>query len=58
MIKWETLEHNQNGSMQRARVPGGWLVKFAGSGYAGEGFGVGLTFYPDPYHEWDGTTLP
>ncbi len=33
----------------RAKVPGGWLIA-AGSG-------AGLTFYPDPGHEWDGTSL-
>ena len=33
----------------RARVPGGWLVVLSRSG-------VGLTFYPDRNHEWDGGT--
>jgi hypothetical protein len=33
----------------RAKVPGGWLIA-AGSG-------AGLTFYPDPSHQWDGTSL-
>jgi hypothetical protein len=33
----------------RAKVPGGWLIA-AGSG-------AGLAFYPDPGHEWDGTSL-
>ena len=36
----------------RAKVPGGWLVVVAGT----EGMG-GVTFYPDPRHEWDGGTL-
>jgi hypothetical protein len=36
----------------RAKVPGGWLV------YLWDSCGVGLTFYPDPGHEWDGGTLP
>ncbi len=34
---------------QRARVPGGWLISVAGTGVA---------FFPDPDHEWDGTSLP
>ena len=39
---------------ERAKVPGGWLViaqfKIGGS--------HGLTFLPDPNHQWDGGTLP
>ena len=34
-------------AMARAKVRGGWLV----SG------GTGVAFYPDPAHEWDGTSL-
>ncbi|MGP8244232.1 MAG: hypothetical protein ACLQVN_06905 [Bryobacteraceae bacterium] len=33
----------------RAKVPGGWLILINGSA---------ATFYPDPEHAWDGTTLP
>ncbi len=36
----------------RAKVPGGWLVVTAG----GNGMS-GVTFYPDPRHEWNGGTL-
>jgi hypothetical protein len=36
----------------RAKVPGGWLVCIWDS------YGIGLTFYPDPDHKWDGGTLP
>ena len=36
----------------RARVAGGWLVVCAGA----EGVS-GVTFYPDPKHEWIGGTL-
>ncbi len=32
----------------RAKVPGGWFVKAGESAF----------FYPDPAHEWDGSTLP
>lgn len=34
-------------AVARAKVPGGWLV-------AG---GTGITFYPDPRHEWDGASI-
>jgi hypothetical protein len=34
-------------SAARAKVPGGWLVAC----------GAGVTFYPDPRHEWDGASL-
>lgn len=36
----------------RGRVPGGWLVTVGG----GQGL-AGITFVPDPRHEWDGGTL-
>jgi hypothetical protein len=39
-------------AMYRAEVPGGWLVTVFGS----QGLS-GVTFYPDPRHEWDGGTL-
>ncbi len=35
--------------MMRAKVPGGWLVVY------GKDF---ITFYPDPDHKWDGSSLP
>lgn len=37
-------------AVYRAQVPGGWLVAFWTSG-------MGVTFYPDPEHAWDGGTL-
>ena len=39
-------------TVYRARVVGGWLVLASGV----EGMS-GLTFYPDPNHEWNGGTL-
>jgi hypothetical protein len=36
-------------TVYRAKVPGGWLVL----GDGGNGLS-GVTFYPDPRHEWDG----
>ncbi|MBT9317220.1 hypothetical protein [Leptothoe spongobia] len=38
----------------RAKVPGGWLV----ASRCGGGEGSGITFYPDPKHEWNGGSLP
>jgi hypothetical protein len=37
--------------MNRAKVPGGWLV------IATSNSGGGLTFYPDPQHKWDGGSV-
>jgi hypothetical protein len=36
----------------RARVAGGWFVVVLGTQSIS-----GITFYPDPRHEWDGGTL-
>ena len=55
MLKWEWLESvgGYYPATLRAKVPGGWLV------YAERGeCTAGLTFYPDPRHEWDGSSLP
>lgn len=48
-IRWETLR-TSNGSLLRAKVPGGWLL-------TGVSAGGSLTFYPDAKHEWDGKSL-
>jgi hypothetical protein len=55
-FKWEELKKVRGGSLMRAKVPGGWLVYFQTSGLTYPT--GGLTFYPDPKHEWDGGTLP
>jgi hypothetical protein len=34
-------------SVRRTKIPGGWLV------YCHQGGKSGLTYYPDPNHEWD-----
>ena len=34
-------------TVQRTKIPGGWLV------YCHIGGKSGLTYYPDPNHEWD-----
>jgi hypothetical protein len=47
-LQWAPLDSGV--PLLRAKVPGGWLLAFAS--------GTGLTFYPDPGHEWDGASLP
>jgi len=36
----------------RASVPGGWLI------VADQADGAGVTFVPDPAHQWDGGSVP
>jgi len=56
-LAWERLESaREDGGMfkldwevHRAKVPGGWLVLVLHNTQ-------GLTFYPDPDHEWDGAS--
>lgn len=44
---WQHVTTN-HGALQRAKVPGGWLVKLQQNG---------LCFYPDANHKWDGSTI-
>jgi len=55
MIEWKDLKSSYQVIVSRAKVPGGWLVLVRGGG-ADEA--LGLTFYPDPEHKWDGNSLP
>ena len=50
--KWEKLESSGVEGLQtyRTKVPGGWLV-MAGC------IGIGLVFFPDAKHEWDGKSI-
>ncbi len=43
-IAWEPLRSNAQPTA-RAKVPGGWLIAVAE---------LGVTFYPDPEHTWNG----
>lgn len=38
--------------IDRAKVPGGWLVRTSTFE------GPAMTFLPDPTHAWDGSSLP
>jgi len=37
-----------NTTINRAKIPGGWLLVSTSNA------GGGVTFYPDPEHKWDG----
>lgn len=49
-LKWEKVKNKGAWmlDLRRAEVPGGWLVIVMGWGV-----GSGITFYPDPRHEWN-----
>ena len=40
-----------NTIVNRAKIPGGWLLVSTSNA------GGGVTFYPDPEHKWDGNSL-
>jgi len=44
-LQWEQLA-SDGVSVSRAKVPGGWLVLC----------GAAATYYPDPAHQWDGSS--
>jgi hypothetical protein len=57
MLKWVRIsdDNPNHGSMStglfRAKVLAGWLI------YSSTLMGVTMTFYPDPKHEWNGSSL-
>ena len=52
MMKWEQLDSAPAYfNVYRARVPGGWLIA------TNLHDGLGMAFYPDVNHEWDGESL-
>lgn len=54
-FKWQLVEDEGEYSTLRAKVPGGWLVMAASPGSI---HSPSITFYPDPKHLWNGSTLP
>lgn len=63
-LRWEALEetydapehppNSYRGYTYRASVPGGWLVAvWAGDTQLDHAWGGGLTFVPDPQHQWE-----
>ncbi len=57
MLKWEELDHENFMGIARytyrTKVPGGWLIMCKDI----KGKASGITFYPDPNHEWDGNSI-
>lgn len=60
-LEWEDLEQDTAGHIQRAAIPGGWLVRQVDdvcSDYTGKGTESGyewrtsMAFVPDPDHVW------
>jgi len=52
-LHWDKIESEHffvGHQLLRAKVPGGWLITMS--------MNQGITFYPDPHHEWDGNSLP
>jgi len=50
-MDWQILK-NRAPWIERAKIPGGWLVTYESNQ------GNGITFVPDPDHIWNGDTLP
>ena len=52
-LKFEKLDVGSTLSarVSRAKIPGGWLLIVTSNS------GGGLTFYSDPQHKWDGSSL-
>ena len=48
-LKWEYLPSNPGETINRAKVPGGWLVR---EKYHEREVGT-MAFVPDPKHEWN-----
>jgi len=57
MLIWETVDsqspaHRGSTVVMRSKVRGGWLVNVIIAQV-----GMGMTFYPDPDHAWDGSSI-
>ena len=69
-LVWETLKMSVGPVVQRSRIPGGWILVFfdmtetamvsdsGGPNYSCDVPYGGMTFVPDPDHQWDGNSLP
>jgi len=67
MIVWEKLDsegprkglaHPWQFDVLRAKVPGGWLVAVCKQFRTDLVRDYSCTFYPDPNHMWDGSSIP
>ena len=55
-IEWQHLKnHPYLCEVYRAKVPGGWFVLLHTTGTVSSNT---VTFYPDPDHTWDGSSMP
>lgn len=64
-IEWEEVSTStRDERLQRATIPGGWLLKVLeddfvpDSGGGHHEYSVAVIFIPDPDHTWDGGSLP
>jgi hypothetical protein len=60
VIQWTRLASESNFVVSVAKVPGGWFVCTQHPGLGNNntsGVSSGF-FYPDPMHQWNGSTLP
>lgn len=54
--QWQSLSGHYSGPCTwRAKVPGGWLVRFGWQDASGDSHP--MIFYPDLNHEWTGSSL-
>ena len=51
-LTWQTVWGDITQRLDRAKVPGGWLLRLSGNSNGGSS-GCGITFYPDPSHDWN-----
>lgn len=49
-LQFEEVESNLAGTVWRAQVPGGWIVRVTNEN--GYGWRDSVCFMPDPNHEW------
>ena len=52
-LTWQFVWGGPAQRLDRAKVPGGWLLRLSGVGSGGALSGGGITFYPDPPHDWN-----
>ena len=63
-LNWQALNSSQPDDgwtkTYRAKVPGGWLIQVFNIQNRGNNpaSALGLIFYPDPNHTWNGGSLP
>ena len=71
MLKWEVVKDayirhdgeyrvpeeriGEHRGTWRAKVPGGWFVRFGWCDASGDNHP--MIYYPDPKHDWDGSSL-